>query len=448
MNEHALDMENILPETLSGDDAEENLVYIISGGRVGDRRDKSVFKKSERDAQYEASVTIIRDKDGNEQYVPTMKVWFKSQTRKTVAAVTWRPGAPEITHAPDGAASGGRTDAFNTWRGLPPYEAPADWENRVWSWDEHIEYLVPDETTRARFNMWLAHMVQKPGELPSTAFCMIAETHGIGRNWMASVLTRVLRGYVRASLSLQQLFEKSFNGTISQKLLAVVDEVHERHTCDRYAVANRLRQLITAEHSEINAKCGGNWIEHNCIRWLFFSNYLDALPVGDGDRRIEFIENPKECMSEAYYTQLFAELKDPLFIASVRHRHETTDISGFNPGQHAAKTKFRAATIDASEGALEAGIREYLRIWPGEITTLEHLCGYLRTVAGDRDLSKKYVGNIARQFGLYLIKPEIRIRPDAETRNRENVMFVGGLITEDGVRGMRDKKTLTNDFRE
>lgn len=434
---------NIHSEPLSLDDAEENLVFTISGCRVGDLRDKSVFKLGEREAQYVASYTQTRDKNGEEKTYPTMRAWYTSPRRKTVAGVTWRPEAGAFTRAPDGALSGGRTDAFNTWRGLPAYDVPLDWEDRAAIWDEHLEYLIPDAVMLERFRQWLAHIIQKPGELPATAFCMIAETHGIGRNWMASVLVRVLRGYVRASLSLDQFFGKQFNGTISQKLLAVVDEVHERQSRDRYETANRLRQMITAEHNEINHKYGGNFIEYNCLRWLFFSNYLDALPVGDKDRRIEFIENPKQCRSYTYYGKLFNALKDPSFIASVRHRLGTTDISGFDPGKHAMKTEFRAAAITASQSGLERLIQGYLEHWQGTFTTLGHLTDFIRAEDDGKTPGRQLVTAVARQFGLHT--SNVRISPDGRDGRKDTILFNGRMTTALALEGA-DRSMLVRTF--
>jgi len=74
---------------------------------------------------------------------------------------------------------------------------------------------------------------------------MIATTHGIGRNWLSSVLARVLRGHVACSVDLGAILESDFNGALSQKLLAVVDEAHEgMDGASRWKHGKTLRRIL------------------------------------------------------------------------------------------------------------------------------------------------------------------------------------------------------------
>ena len=59
------------------------------------------------------------------------------------------------------------------------------------------------------------------------SYLMTTPMTGIGRNWLSSVLVRVLRGHVAAGVSLPELLNGGFTGRLSQKLLAVVDEAKE-----------------------------------------------------------------------------------------------------------------------------------------------------------------------------------------------------------------------------
>lgn len=86
--------------------------------------------------------------------------------------------------------------AFNTWRPFSAPVVPIDWQRRVEPFLQHVAYLVPIEAERVRFLQWLAHIVQRPWELPHTCYLIVAENTGIGRNTLASITVRVLRGRV------------------------------------------------------------------------------------------------------------------------------------------------------------------------------------------------------------------------------------------------------------
>src|SRR5262249_34904000 len=152
--------------------------------------------------------------------------------------------------------------------------------------------------------------------LPHTAYLMITPTRGIGRNLLASILVRVLRGFVAAGVSLPDILDGGFTGRLGGKLLIIVDEAREGRGERRYQRANRLSQITTEEHREINPKYGHRSIQKNCGRWLKFSNHQDAIPIDDKDRREIVIANPTVRKADAYYEWLYGLLNDPAFIGS------------------------------------------------------------------------------------------------------------------------------------
>jgi hypothetical protein len=182
---------------------------------------------------------------------------------------------------------------------------------------------------------------------------MITSTTGIGRNWMSSVLVRVLRGYVAAGVSMKQTFDSDFNGRLSCKLLCVVDELREGIQGQRYHRAQQLKQFVTEEHRLINPKYGTQSVQRNCCRWLMFSNHLDALPFENTDRRVEVVANPTMVQSGAYYDALYKALADPFFIAAVRQFLEHTDISSFRAGAHADVSAAKVKALESMQSDVE-----------------------------------------------------------------------------------------------
>ena len=356
---------SILPTIMTLDEMHQRLVFIGAIGAVVDRQTGRVRKKENAFDEYSAS-WHSHAINGKTRKEPALKAWLRSKDQVTVDVLTWVPGAKQVCRPPEptGAETG-----FNTWRGLMPMDAPDDWAVRARPFLNHVEFLVPIKAERERFLQWLAHIVQRPEVLPHTAYLMTTKTTGIGRNLLASILVRVLRGHVAAGISLPELLDGGFTGRLSRKLLAIVDEAREGSGDRRYQRAERLKSLITEEHRHVNPKYGIQTIEKNCCRWLMFSNHRDAIPFDQTDRRIIVIENPTERQPAAYYEKLFGLLDDSTFIASVRMFLETLDIADFRPGEHADRNEAKQRVLHEMMSETERAVFEFKQECQAELTS-------------------------------------------------------------------------------
>ena len=299
---------------------------------------------------------------------------------------------------------------------------PPDWEEKVNPFLQHVEYLVPVGTERLRFLRWLAHIFQRPGELPHTAYLMVATETGIGRGTLASILTRALRGYVAANMNVDALFG-GFNGRISQKLLATVDEIREGNSTDRYKKAEALKSKITEETRALNPKYGSQSVEKNCCRWLMFSNHHDALPFDNNDRRLIVIENPTERKAPEWYTNLHSLLSNPAFIASVQHYFMTLDLTGFNPYEPAPINEAKMKALAALESPTARACRNFVDQWPGELAARSDLVAFI----GPDCPSSRALDHDLERAGMRTVRTQ-RIGPTTGT-----VMIVRGPLTPEDV---------------
>lgn len=367
--------EDVMPTVLTLDEMQERLVYIGMAAAVADRETGRIRKREVALSEYAASIYISGSKS-----IPVLKAWIASPRRVTVDALTWWPGQAQICRPPE-SVDGAQT-ALNLWRGINPMRsAPNDWEQRVVPFLDHVAYLVPEAADRDRFLDWLAHILQRPVVLPHTSYLMTTPTQGTGRNLLASVLVRVLHGHVAHGVALPELLDSTFNGRLSRKLLAVVDEAREGSGDMRYPRAQALKRLITAEHRYINPKYGVPVIEKNCCRWLMFSNHRDAIPIDNADRRIVFIENPIQRKDADYYTHLYGMLDDVDFIASVRRLLETRDVSFFNPGETAPMTEAKARAVAEMMTELERAVFDFRDECQSDLTTLHAIREYVASTA-------------------------------------------------------------------
>lgn len=376
--EHAAPVQRIW----TGSELLGELVFIADGSRVAPLN-------SPRDAQplhefkalTAASKEVVKGKRG-QRAVHRVDLWLESAERKTVRTTTFAPGKPAICESPEGDTS------LNLWQ---PRRAatPDSWEDLSRPFFDHVRYLVPVEAERERFLDWLAHIEQEPGTLPHSHYLLIARQTGIGRNWLGYALARAFAGYTALGFDLPETLRSGFNGALSQRLLAVVDELHEGGPGGmNRSVAEKLKSLLTEQTRRVNPKYGRQHVEFNCCRFLMFSNHAAALPLAENDRRVVVIENPSERRPAQYYAELYRLLNTPGFGAALAEAFRRRDIGRFNPGEVAPMSEAKAKTIRAGRSEMEQAVRDIAAEWPAECITSSRLQSAVAESLGGR------VGNL------------------------------------------------------
>lgn len=305
--------------------------------------------------------------------VPVTTLWLSDPRRVTVETRTYRAGKGAFTEAPDGKR------AFNTWRQEPLIEVDG-YEDKAEPFIKHVEWLFGEHASL--FLMWLAHIEQRPGVLPHTAWLHIATKTGLGRNWISSVLSRVWKGNVAANLDLVPLLEASYNGVLSGRVLAVVDEVREGGN-KQHRHAQKLKQLITEETRLINPKYGRQTREWNSCRFLVFSNHTNALTLDDTDRRFNVVKTEDGPRDGTYYVNLYKLLEDREFLNAVRMFLAKLDISKFNAGERSFASSARDGVIALTKSDVRERVEEIVKYWPGDVILAPALRELLEETAAE-----------------------------------------------------------------
>lgn len=348
---------SVLPPVMTHDAMLETMVWIASGEMVAKVDDPTMFMTfKEFRSLTSASKTIS---DERKAPIPTAVLWQQDPQRKTVRTRTFHPGAPLFCRDPDGL------EAINTWRPIERKEPKAD----IGLFLDHVAYLFPEAVEREKFLDWLAHLEQKPGELPHYGWLHVANNTGTGRNWLASVLARVWRGYVAPNVDLPNLLDSQFNGQLAGRVLAIVDEIQAGVSENRYSHTNKLRSIVTAEYRDVNPKYGRQHREHNAMRWLVFSNHLNALPIDDTDRRWRIVHHEATPREQEVYATLYAALNDREFINAVGVFLAERDISSFNPGERPPMNAAKQSVIGAAKSMTQKNADRLVLAWPVDVIT-------------------------------------------------------------------------------
>lgn len=378
------------PEIMTTDEMLARMVFLRDGSRVFDvRHPMHTVSFSDFKQTMAASYTEEPTGEFNNAGKPKMRrsqnasTWLSHAKRQTAHSVTFRAGAGIFTEDPEGR------QCVNLWNG---YRHTLGDPSEAAIFVEHIRWLFGDRADD--FLDWLAHIVQKPGELPHTIWLHISPFTGTGRNWISGVLAKVLTGYAALSVDLIGMLESPFNAVISRKVLAVVDEIREGGS-GQWRHAENLKQIITAPVRKINAKYGRETLEHNACRWLIFSNHRNAIPLSDEDRRVEVVSCNDQPKSEGYYSLLYQVLDDKGFISGVAAFLAYRDIRHFNPGRHAKLTADKQATIAASRSPILTELIEFSREYPFELVTAARLSAVVGGAVGPEAKAFAHAANEA-----------------------------------------------------
>lgn len=360
-----------VPADMSLDEMVKNCVWLADGEAVayvgGPCTMFLTFKEfCSLTARSKTEVKSDGTKSPRKGAIANAVLWKGSQERAHVMARTFHAGAGILCADPEGRA------AINTWRPTKRWEARAN----IQPFLDHVDYLFGEEEAGV-FLDWAAHIEQRPGELPHYGWLHVAQQHGCGRNWLASVLARVFRGYVAPNLDLGALLDSNFNGELGGRVLAVVDEVRAGGGENSHAYENKLRNMVNPEFRQMNPKFGRQYKEHNACRWLVFSNHLNALPLNDEDRRWRAVVHKAPPRAPAVYEQLYALLADAEFINAVAVFFATRDISKFKPGEKPPMTASKREVVASSKSMDQHSIDQLCKYWPAEVITHEDIATYV-----------------------------------------------------------------------
>jgi hypothetical protein len=377
-------------EAITLQSALDRFVFLADGSRVADRLNPHYdlalqdFKNTYAASKVKMPQPPKEGKDGSviqpaAKCAPVAELWNSSPNRRTVISRTYKAGAPEVLNDPRGRVS------LNLWKPFDRSVVVDDLQGAgINLFLDQVEFLFGSDAPR--FLDWLAHVEQQPGVLPHTAWLHVATQCGLGRNWLASVLTRVWAGAVAANFDLVSTLNSGFNERLSRKVLAVVDEIREGGR-DTWTHSETMKRLITEEYRTVNVKTGRIHEEYNSCRWLVLSNHRSALPIEDTDRRFEVVATDVKPRSLAVYTELYNALDDKRFIAAVATYLGQRDISRFNPGREAARSAAKAAVIETSMPPMARWCQQLVTYWPCDLISAGDLLQVLEGNTFNRSLT-------------------------------------------------------------
>lgn len=150
-------------------------------------------------------------------------------------------------------------------------------------WTDYLSRIFNTPEDIKIFNDYVAHCVKYPGwKIPWAV--MLQSAKGIGKQMIGEVLKRSVGDMYTYQPDAEELVTgvSQFNGWMSNKILIIVDEVR---VGDRNDLMNGLKTIITDRRIAIERKGVDQEMEDNVANWVFFSNFKDAFPIDENERR-------------------------------------------------------------------------------------------------------------------------------------------------------------------
>ena len=144
----------------------------------------------------------------------------------------------------------------------------------------HTHFVIGNEDHERTLLDWIAHNIQFPGHKITWAVLMQG-FYGIGKTYYYELLERIFGKY--ANVITDSDISSGFSAWGTGFLINCVEEI--RNKTNKYEVVEALKPYITNANVPSTAKGKDPKAVQNFTNYLAFTNYEDALPMDEGDRR-------------------------------------------------------------------------------------------------------------------------------------------------------------------
>jgi hypothetical protein len=313
----------------------------------------------------------------------------------------------------------------------------------------HISNVLVDEREQRILIDWLAYVVQNAGKRINWAI-LLQGAQGTGKSYFAKVLEWVL-GSNAKSLDPSALGER-FTGWAHGSLVNIVEEIRIKGD-DKWRIMDRLKPFITNSMIQIEEKGRDHRTVPNFTNYLLLTNYKDALPITNDDRRFCVmygrIQNESDLFDYFGGRDEAGEYFENLFHESEQHAGAIktfilnhTISEDFKPSGRAPDTVSRRLMIQASVSPEQSLVEDLINkhdcaVVNGRILDVTWLAKLCET-AGDMLPPTRTLGHILSDMGYQQIEGRrVKIQ---KTRENHYIWFknVAGATSSDAIEQVRD----------
>ena len=311
-------------------------------------------------------------------------------------------------------------DYLNMYR---PSSVPDASDASIWTTDDkaavdlvesHIRMLCGKSSDYVIW--WMAHNVQLPG-IKIRHAPLIKGIEGDGKSLIGNIMEQGL-GKENVRVISPRVLLTDFNGWAEGQCVGIFEEIripgHNRHDA-----ANAIKPNITNDSIPVHRKGKDEYNVPNTCNYIAFTNYSDALPLTETDRRWHIIFSPFSCPKELlekvgadYFDRLFKAIRE--HAAAIRGWLLSQDISGFDangraPDSDAKRSMIASARSDVDELIMDIIDAGHPGVTPTVIST-KHLATAILMTESDVELKTSNYKTHLSKLGFTKVEKGIKWR--------------------------------------
>jgi hypothetical protein len=253
-------------------------------------------------------------------------MWLKSPTIKTKNKADYLPFPLKCDE-----------ETLNLFTGLDGEKLLVKYKNEIFKMSnisvfiKHLWVLVGKNNGALEYCLnFIAHAVQRPGELPNTAI-VFKSNQGTGKNLFFENLVEKLFGvkYLLVTEKMEHIVGRF--SQVNQKLFVIMDETNSSNS---FSASDSIKFIITSKRLVYEKKGKDGFDINNCGRYIFFSNNDYPIKIEQSDRRFVVFECCDDFKNDAKYVKaLLKEFDDEVKMKQLYEFFKNRDISNFKPTQ-------------------------------------------------------------------------------------------------------------------
>jgi len=293
--------------------------------------------------------------------VPFLDIWRKDPTRKICTETSFKESEdPKVFTLPI-------TFAYKTVNLDDEIYDDNKSDDIIGLFEELIDLNTNYDVTLKKYVLdWLAHMLQKPTDLPGVGLIMTG-AKGVGKDTLGDFLQEFIVG---KHLSTNYTTNKQFFGTHDMgKLNKFLIKLEETSRKDCFDNSSELKATITACQITVNPKGVKEITSDNFARYIFTTNKANPVDMSDGERRFVLLPcSSKRKGDYAFWCKVRKELFNPEAGRVIADYLLARNIQTFEVRKLPAN-RFQASIVDSERSSEERFIEQ----WKGERTQAKDL---------------------------------------------------------------------------
>lgn len=285
---------------------------------------------------------------------PFLPVWLKDKKRRKYKSIRWCPVIED------------NKDHYNSFSGFKSHILKNLDMDLVNPFIEHWDLLCGGEEKVLDYVLkFLAHMIQKPGEIPQVAL-LFQGLQGTGKDIATSQLGNMIgHSLLHKEEKCENIFG-NFNSCIENKLILQINEISGN---DGFKHKESFKDIITAENLNIRKMRTDLYETPNFLRCFLFSNNLTPIQIPQDDRRYMVIKTGSPA-SKNYYSKLVNHYNNEEVNNAIFTYLNQLDISNFSPHSNRVETQAYKNMKELCRNPLYEFLYDILRneSWYGKYT--------------------------------------------------------------------------------